>query len=414
MRQLLFVTPEFPPASGTESIRSLRCVKYLPRFGWNPIVLTAKRPQVMSDDSLISELPKDILVYRVRLFENKASYYFTAFLGKLLGCPFLPDYKTGWRFLANSAGKRILKNQQIEAIISRSSPIASHLVALRLKTKFDRPWIADFSDPWTQNPYVKYRNRLVYQWDVRLENSVARLADKIIFTTQQARLDFLTKHGISPDKVAVIPNSYDPEWFVPSVPASKTSEFAITHVGSLGSLRSPEPFFKALAELKATEEMKVKVLMVGGAGTFGLVKGFVAQYRLAGTIQVVERVPPREVANYLGNTDLLLLIDAPIEPSPFLPMKLPEYIASGKPILAITPEGASADVVRATRTGIVVPPKDIEGIKKALKDYYAKYQSASLKIEPDWSEIAKYSAEKCTEALARIMDSLVGGEGNKS
>lgn len=414
-RQILFITPEFPPASGSESIRSLRCVKYLPRFGWYPIVLTAKHPRAMSDESLVSELPKGLLIYRVHSLENKTVYYFTAFLGKLLGCPFLPDYKLGWQLLATGAGKKILKNHRIEAIISRSSPVASHLVALRLKAGFDLPWVADFSDPWTQNPYIKYRNPLAYQWDARLENRVVHLADKIIFTTQQARLDFLAKHtDISPDKVAVIPNAYDPQWFVPVKQTSNSSEFTITHVGSLGRLRSPELFFKALAQLKATDKVRARVLMVGGAGTFGLVKGLVARYGLEDTVRIVERVPHREVPNYLGNADLLLLIDAPIAPSPFLPMKLPEYLATGKPILAITPEGASADMVRTTKTGIVVSPHDIEGIKKALKDYYVRYQNASLKLEPDWSEIAQYSAEKCTEELGHLIDGLVARKGNKS
>ncbi len=55
-----------------------------------------------------------------------------------------------------------------------------------------------------------------------------------------------------------------------------------------------------------------------------------------------------------------------------------------KPILAIVPPGASADVIRATKTGVILALDDTKGIKNAMKDYYELYKSSKLKIKPDW------------------------------
>lgn len=439
MRDILLIDYEFPPFPGSESLRALKTVKYLVKFGWSPLVLTAKHPRNMNDDSLASQLPKDILIHRTRSLNSKASNLAIAFLetivGKLgsqiekdeggqiqkrrnsqvigrflstfLAWTFLTEYKIGWLLPAISTGKRILKRHKIEAIISKSCPIASHLVALKLKSDFDIPWIADFSDPWTQNPYhryVRYGNRLARKFEERFESKVANTADRIIFTTEQTRLQFLAKYkNILPSKVITIPNAYDPQEFAPPKQTVKSSEFVITHVGGLGGLRSAEPIFKALKLLK-TNDMKLKVRMIGSSG---YLEGLVSKYELQDTVQVMNSLPHKDISNYLYNTDVLFFIDAPFEPNPFLPTKLVEYIYTAKPILAITPDGASADVVRATKTGIVVSPNNIEGIRDAIEDYYHRYERAELEIEPDWNEIEKYSAERCTRTLVQIIEGLI-------
>ena len=50
----------FPPQGCVGVQRTLKHVKYLPQFGWHPVVLTAQ-PQsaALSDPSLTQELPTD-------------------------------------------------------------------------------------------------------------------------------------------------------------------------------------------------------------------------------------------------------------------------------------------------------------------------------------------------------------------
>jgi len=49
-----------------------------------------------------------------------------------------------------------------------------------------------------------------------------------------------------------------------------------------------------------------------------------------------------------------------------VPGKLYEYLAAGRPILAMTAEGETADIVRASGNGVVVPADDEAGIEAGL------------------------------------------------
>src|SRR5687768_16086327 len=66
----LIVCYVFPPVGGAGVQRVLKLVKYLPRYGITPSVLTARAPSVpLVDPSLVSDVPPGTEVVRVRTFE---------------------------------------------------------------------------------------------------------------------------------------------------------------------------------------------------------------------------------------------------------------------------------------------------------------------------------------------------------
>lgn len=409
MRKLLFVSYYFPPALTSESLRALRTVKYLPRWGWEPVVLTVLLTKLVArniDNSLLSELPRNISIYRAFSLRNRVSNFGLKKIGTLLRWICLTSYEIEWLPFAVLKGKEVLEKEAIEAIISRSMPFASHLVALKLKSLFGVPWVADFSDPWTQNPYLGRVRAL----DESLERKVISAADRIIFTNRFAKKLFLKKYrNVKEEKVMVIPNQYDPEDFTKKEKVAASRVFTVVHTGSFHGIRSPETFFKALRMLKDQEDFggKIKVKLIG---TFDYeFRRLISKYRLEDIVEVMDAIPYRNVLHHLHTADILLLIDAPTDgPSPFLPLKLVEYICVRKPILAITPlEGASGDVVRSTKTGVTVSPNDVNGIKREIKRFYQQYNNSELEIRPCWNEIKKYSADRCTKILASVLEELV-------
>ena len=52
MRSVLMISQKFPPFSGVDVMRVSKFVRYLPEFGWRPIVFTCK----ISEDELDKEL----------------------------------------------------------------------------------------------------------------------------------------------------------------------------------------------------------------------------------------------------------------------------------------------------------------------------------------------------------------------
>jgi len=70
MKNVLIVAYYFPPSGGPGVQRVLKMVKYLPAFGWNPIVLTVQNGTFPArDESLLQTLPPELVVHRTHIYE---------------------------------------------------------------------------------------------------------------------------------------------------------------------------------------------------------------------------------------------------------------------------------------------------------------------------------------------------------
>ncbi|MEJ2628853.1 MAG: hypothetical protein P8078_09880, partial [bacterium] len=162
--------------------RWLKFTKYLPEFGIKPYILTVDvkyASYFQVDESLKKDIPPDITVFTTKSFEalnilstliggknvpyggftnvNKRSFlqYILRFIR---GNFFIPDARVGWNGFAYRKAKDIIKKYKIDTIITTSPPHSTQLIGLKLKKKFNIPWIADFRDPWTD---IYYYNDLL-------------------------------------------------------------------------------------------------------------------------------------------------------------------------------------------------------------------------------------------------------------
>lgn len=443
MKKLLLISYYFPPIQSPESTITSNLVKYLPQFGWAPIVLSIKPSIWETIDNSTTNIPTNINIYRtnsllrmiifiyirIRTFlstysnetnilknyvGDKKTFKNNNKIAKILKyLRILPSRAEGWLPFLIVVGIQILKKDSPEIILSRSTPVTSHIGAFILKYFTGIPWIACFSDPWTTDPNYPYKNKIIpekllKQYDDYLERKIIFKADKVIFTTRHLKEEYVQKYKcFRNDKFTVIPNSYESEQFSKVTNIKQINNiFTITYTGTFGNTRSPEPLFKALRLLQNEVNIytRINIKLIGGLGNF---QHLIQKYGLTDVVRVIDKLPHSEIFHHLHSSDALLLIDAPNH-TMCLPSKLIEYISIGKPIIAITPEeGSSADVVRATKTGIVVSPSNILGIKEVIKNFYNNYERGNLVIKPDWDEINKYSAENCTKELVKIIDGLM-------
>lgn len=387
---MLLISHDFPPLHSVESVRSFKFAKYLLDFGLKSDVICGGQ----QEQSCVYGLD----IHRIFSPDNILLRAFELFTGL--------DSKLLWTLSAIRTGKRLSSKQNYDMILSRSTPISSHLVAYKLKRSNNIPWVADFSDPWTQNIYKKYPFRSIKKIDEYLEKKVVYAADRIVFTSQRTKDLFLSKYVDMPEsKVRVIPNFYDKTDFQDIKKSHNSDKCTFVHAGSFYKIRSPEPFFNALDLLRSEIDISnIHVKLVGN------MKGFeylVEKYDIGNIIEMTGVVSREEANMYLSSADVLLLIDAPSDtPSVFLPTKLVDYIFMEKPILAITPAGTSADVVKATNTGTVVSPLDISEIKNRIKEYYELYQESNLTISPNLNEISRYTAQQCAKDMYEIIEEL--------
>ena len=193
----------------------------------------------------------------------------------------------------------------------------------------------------------------------------------------------------------------------------------ISSVGELfsivysGTLYDGSGFLRALRQLREERPAFVERIRVRLVGK--LVPVSMAQCDLASEVtslnQVIEQVgwvSHGKSLEYVANGDLLLLISDTHRGPACVPGKVFEYMATGKPILALVPPGGeAARLVRETRTGWVIDPDDVQAIKGFLPNAYQAWKAGQLHIEPQWEQIELHSAKNTAEQLAQILETIV-------
>jgi len=385
-KKVLVVSWAFPPILDTESLQTLRCVKHLPAHGWQPVVLTVKPPHrtCVVDASLLRLVPPEVRVERAWTWEHRWSVgLLRRFAPALLQ---LPDKEVGWLWDAVRRGKKIARAENVQAIYTRACPFSSHLIGYHLKRKTGRPWVAHFSDPWTGSPYFQPPSERHRRFHATWERRVVETADALTFATGYIRDDFVTKYPVA-GKSFVVSNSFDRSEIMVSgttvdPPPSTMSHppFVLTHVGQFYGIRSPVPFLCALRQAMESEPALGERLVVRLVGSLAPeFRQVVHDLRLEAHVTITGNVPYFESLKYQAASDALLLVDAPCDgPSVFLPSKLLEYLAFGKPILALTPpRGMSAGLVKQAG-GIVVAPDDVNAIAQRLVEMWRQFERGQL------------------------------------
>jgi hypothetical protein len=96
----------------------------------------------------------------------------------------LPDEKWVWIGAASRAALRLAAERRFDVLVSFAQPWSDHLVGLRVQRATGLPWVAHFSDPWIDSPYLRGRRWQRRIWE-RMEADVVRHADALVFVNEQ-------------------------------------------------------------------------------------------------------------------------------------------------------------------------------------------------------------------------------------
>ncbi len=434
MKNLLLIAYYFPPSGGPGVQRVLKHVKYLPDFGWNPIVFTVENGQFPArDESLLKQIPDKVKVYRSKIYEPYSVY--RKFTGRKKGAIdvnvikkegqksslkekvaeliratfFIPDARAGWLFTAGKALKKIRKETEIDAIYSSSPPYTCSLIARNLKRTTGLPWVAGFRDPWRGFISAPKRWFLPEIIDINLERSVFTEANAVECAWKGIVKDALGKYPrLNKRKFHHIPNGYDSDEF-PEVEKKRNEKFTITYTGSLYGRRNPASFFEALEKLISRGELEPRKLKLRFVGRFGSeVQEMFDAASFKDSIELVSYVPHKESLKYLLQSDaLLLIVDEAKESEEIVPGKVYEYVGVMRPIIAIAPqESAIADLMRETGSGEVAHQSEIEKTAKIVGRLYKEWLSGEIDFQPNYDKVKKYERRESARKLAKLLDSI--------
>jgi glycosyltransferase involved in cell wall biosynthesis len=422
MNKVLIVTYYWPPSGGAGVQRWLKFAKYLPEFGWEPIILTVD-PQYASypvtDYSLNEDLSPDLQVYK-----TPATDYFSIYkkdkskipsagfansvddtlIGKLMrfirGNFFLPDPRKGWNKYAFKKASGLIETEGIKHVITTSPPHSTQLIGLKIKKKYPEiRWIADLRDPWTDIYYYKqfYPTVLSKMIDENYEKRVLEKADKITTVGSSLKNTFsLKKEGLE-SKTEVITNGYDEDDFT-GIESEKPSKLTITYVGTLSDIYPVNGLVIALKKMKK-QGMDFALRFVGSVS--GKTKQLITSYIPDTTLEFLPYAIHSEAVKYLmSSTLLLLIIPSHQSNKSILTGKLFEYIASGKPILCLGPaDGDAAEIIRKCKSGVTFDYNDSDKIFEFLSqiNLYSEF--------PDKKAVKNFSRYNLARQMADALTS---------
>ncbi len=411
MDKVLIIANEFPPMGGAGVQRTTKFVKYLREFNFEPIVITKEHRGGLSDKSLLQDIPNDIKIYRLKAYDFINRRGILKLPMKFIGTRILsPDSEFFWYYFNRDKVLDIIKKEKIQLIYTTSFPYSSHLMGLYLRKKLNNiRWIADFRDEWTNNPYHRdsFFKRLKFRAEKRKEVEVTSNCDYFITNTPLMLEGFLKDNKDLYKNSTFIPNGYDEEDFLDILDKRDGEDkFVITYTGSLYGRRNLDEFLDGLklaVDKKQVRKNRLEIRIVGNIYD-KVIEAYSKAYNLEGVIKSYGYLPHKESIQMLFNSDIILLVIGKGKGSRnFYTGKIFEYIRANRPILAIVPEdGVAADVIRETRTGLVVDPENIVGIKNALVNYYKSWLENGIEHNKDITEIKKYSRKAQTKKLAEI------------
>jgi len=404
VEKVLFISYIYPPIAGGGVFRTLKFTKYLPQFGWKPIVISVNKSKFNpKDNTLLDEIPETVQTFRTNSIESKIYAYAPQHLGVNPKWYQIIDNFVGWLPFAISKAEKVIKKEKPKIIFSTSPPVTNHLIAYMLKKKTGIPWVADFRDPWTDNFMIRYPTKTHHKIEQSIEHKFFRNADRIIFVTDKHRKYLIEKlPNILPEKCVNITNGYDPDDFKNNS-VKKTNKFTITYIGTFYGKQSPKYFFSAIdSASKKNDELK-KDLEIRVAGKASKeFQNLNIKFGLNESIKQLGYQPHKKAIELMKSSScLFLLISLGPKSDWVYTGKIYEYMASETPILATVPKNSPVrEIIKATNTGLAIDTDDINGIKDVILTYYKQWKKGELYSSPNWQEIEKYNIEKLTNKLS--------------
>ncbi|MHC1783301.1 MAG: glycosyltransferase [Anaerolineaceae bacterium] len=410
MKKILAISWAFPPVILPRSLQVSRTLKSLLNSGWQASVLCVDPRSIQrafkSDPLLGAEYQGLFEVTAVPSPEDSVAV--RAIWKVFPNLSLMPDPRSVWIPAAIFAARSLLSNGGFSGILSFAQPWSDHMIARQLSKDFQLPWIAHFSDPWTDSPYYRLKN---FYANIRLkmERSVIRDADAVIFVSEETRSLVMKKYPVDwAARAHVIPHCFEPLAIQTVIESKTNGPLRLVYTGGFYGHRTPVNLFKSLAKINRERRMDGRLAIEFVGPGSDIYANLVAELGLEKIVKLTPMVPYQESQKIAAQADVLLVIDAPSEGvNVFLPSKLVEYLAFRKPILGITPlKGATANLLRCLECPLV-DTEDVDGISTVLTDLMQKKEKGSLAVSPAFvANAARYDITETTRQYVQLLNAL--------
>jgi hypothetical protein len=448
----LCIAYAFPPINRSGTFRTLAFVRDLAAWGWNATVVTSEADDEPIDESLRKRIPETTAVIRVpfsdpirrvkRVWAALRRVAADATPLRYDSCKWTdepeerisgltawwsqwlvtPDSRIGWIPGVVRAGMRAIQRRRPRIIYSTSPYVSAHLAAMILSRWYHVPWVADFRDPWRENPFRDRHSNAVEVWDSVLEWCVLRSAHHVVCATPTMTRQVCVRRPFVAAKISTVLNGFDDDLSDRDVVTHvhEPDRFVLTHAGQFYGPRSPVIWFSALRwALRRSPELfaKFRMALIGPPTFDGRQLTEIARDAgVGGHVSVFGQKTHGETLSYLADSDAVMVAGSTGAGCDLqVPNKLFEYLGLRRPIIATC--AATSPIVGVLRDAdakaLVCHANDEVGLTDALVKLVRQGGEA---LPGDWSGVGKFARKHRSQELLRVFErsSRRGCVGNGS
>lgn len=431
-RRVLLISYYFPPLGGAGVQRAVKFARYLPDFGWEPVVLTG--PGTAGDRwaPLDASLADDARAVEVVHTSGgpRAEREGNSLLNALSSLGGRTAFSRWWPTAVVSASNRA---PAVDLVVATMSPFQSARAAAEVARRRNIPWVADLRDPWALDEMFVYPSGAHRRWAERQMRLDLESASAIVMNTPEARTRLMRRFPEFANRtVVVIPNGYDANDFSAAPPETRDGSFRIVHTGSLHTGSGHELRRRGLVRrlaggtppgldmLTRSHVVLTRALEALRSSAPELARD--VQLYLAGVTSDEDLAVGNDMVHFLGylphaesiallrSADLLFLPmhDLPIGTrATIIPGKTFEYLAAGRPILAAVPDGDARDLLEVAGNAYLVRPSDADGMERALRLAIESKHRATTAAQVPADLLAQHERRNLTGQLAAVLDDVV-------
>jgi glycosyltransferase involved in cell wall biosynthesis len=447
MKKVAFLSYFFPPSGGAGVQRSVKFTKYLPSFGYQPVVVTvgSEYSGQARDESMLDEVKN---IRRYEISPSGLERAVSRVSGSKLFRHFTSDKLRGYGRALLRKGLQAIEVERCDIIFATASPFMMAQVGASCAGKSGLPFVLDLRDPWALDPFTYYSSRFNWLGEIVKMRRACERADAVIMNTPRS-LEAVRKSfpHLDSEKFYCVTNGWDREDFASTGEGQPDrGSLRIVHTGHFHTRLAIDVDPLSRSELGFGRGGVIKRIKYCPGGSnllartpyylFKAVRRLLDEHKIsrddvrmvfAGSVSVqdkklAERFGVEDMVEYCGYLDhtrsVEILKGADVL---FLPLHKPagggyplivpgktyEYMASGRAILGALPKGDAADFVKKSGLGVLCDPCDVDGMAdKILGFVQKKKREGRIRHKIDEDFVGRFERRRLTCELAKIFDSM--------
>jgi len=391
MPNVLIISKAFPPTQTVGGFRAANFVKWLPKYGWKPYVITSN--SAVSSDRDVNSFENAVSEAMV---VNRCGEVFDQF-----------EFEDGgirWTPKLIYSVRQMISKYDIDLVFHTGGPFLPMIAELFIKFEIDIPYVIDLRDPWTLRMDYTDSNGLfsiLYRTVSRkLEPQIFNTANKIILNTVTMENEYLKKYPHLSTKFEVITNGFEEH----SIRTKKETNdrYQIVYPGKFyGDI---EPLVRSLSQFFSLYPNSRLVHFGKPDREFSQL---VQAYDIEEHVDLRGYVDHSEVIYTIQQSDLGLAIGRDITQ---VPMKVYDYLSCNIPVVALCPAESELERFISNFPGGYVARTDLGSFTPIFQTAREEYRSQLVAH----SERSRYTWESLTQSLITIFDSMIENDNSEN